>query len=99
MVRLNVPPKYYRAVVESEVGRQQTGRVRVCLVERKTPRNARRSGLKSKERDVIGRKGNVITVCVKMLDTDAVVGRKMPTKCLKPKTSSPFAEFSWVCGP
>jgi hypothetical protein len=38
---------------------------------------ARNSGLKNKETDVIGRKGSVVTVWVKMLDTSAVVGQEI----------------------
>jgi hypothetical protein len=45
---------------------------------KKTPRNARNSGLKDKETDVIGRKGSVVTVWVKMLDINAVVGQEIP---------------------
>ena len=57
-------------------------------------------GLNTKESDVIGRKGDVITVCVMMLNTDAVVGRKVPRKSLKPKTSYAVAitDYSGVYG-
>jgi hypothetical protein len=47
---------------------------------KKNARNARHSGLKNKERDVIGRKGSVTIVWVKMLYTNAVAGREIPRK-------------------
>jgi hypothetical protein len=47
---------------------------------KKNARNALNSELKNKETDVIGRKGSVVTVWVKMLDTSAVVGQEIPRK-------------------
>jgi len=54
----------------------------LCSVK-KTPHNALHNGLKNKERDVTGRKGSVITLWIKMSDTNAVDGREIPRKMSK----------------
>ena len=73
MARLNILlSKYYRTEVKSELGRQQTSGYKTtveCNVH--APYNKRHSGMKNKERDVIGRAGCVITVQVKRSYTNA----------------------------